>query len=232
MSEFNQQHQKVNQQYNADVINFHVIHESSVGAIVRTLTGSCLNEDSQQVEEQIKSFSDDPAQLQAILVQTLSHILREGKKRFKRQEGLFNFSDGMEGKELRERKEADTTDRKRLDLCQKVLDKLHDSGRQSRDTRVLAMIDRIDDCLVSTEQMLSKLKSVGEGKGLAALAIPGVLFFVIGGFGVHPAILLIALLYAAGVGAGYRYVYCTQRSIGKHLTELEAILGQLSEGQL
>ena len=214
-----------------------VIHESSAGVIVRLLTGSFSNEDAREVEEQIKSLPDDPAQLQAILAQTLRHILREGKKRFKQQEGLFNFSDGMEGKGFRDRMAMtnsggiDSVNRKRLDLCQKVLDKLHDSGHRSRDSHLLASIDRLDDSLINTEQLLHKLQLASMAKMFAMLGLMGIPMFFLMGFA-EPGFLILGLFYGALAGGGIWFFQRFQKSVGERLTQVEATVSQLAEGRL
>jgi uncharacterized membrane protein YqjE len=225
------------------VANQTVVQEVSVGALVALLTGRFTDEDALKAEKEIQALPNKPAELQQILAQTLRFLVRESKRRFKKQEGLFNFSNGSMGQTVKERMEIthgggiNSTDRKRLNLCQQVLDKLHEIAHQSRDRRVLEGIEKLDDSLLKTEQVMQKILLASIAKmftilGMVAIPVFGIPILFQPNIKVENVLLLELVVFAAIACPGIWYIRHSQAAIGSRLTEVEATLTQLVEGGL
>lgn len=216
------------------VANQTVVHESNVGSVVKLFTGFFSNENEKKIEEEIQALSNDPTQLKAILAQTLRHTLREAKKLFKQQKGLFNFTNSNLGLRnawaLKGSGGVGADNRKRLDLCQKVLDKLHDIGHISNDSRQLVGIDCLDESMIGAEQLLRKLKKSQEWK-LAVMLWMGSIGFAwfMAGFA-NPMVFLFWLLIFLPISIGGICLYQrSQEKIETRLTEIENTVNQMVE---
>jgi hypothetical protein len=186
------------------------------------LTSGFSSENIDKIEKQINSLPKESNELFAILAQTLRHINREAKKRFKKGEG----------------RGIDKASRKRLDLCQRILDTLHDIGHNTNDALLISDIDRLDDCLVETEQILKRQENAELVYGLfmfvGALGVPTwAVMALIAAFrteleeawGVYAMFLL-----TIAVTAGSYWVSCKmQGRIQKGIAHVENVVGELAE---
>ena len=216
-----------------------VIHESSIGSLIRMMTSGFSNERANEIESQIASLPDDPAELFPVLAQTLRHLLREAKRAFKQEKRLFAGASapGNFAEALKDAKAQVTglskENRKQLDLCKQILDKLHDVGHASNDSHLISDIDRLDDCLIETESLLKKRFTLRQSKMFVMLGLFGVpLFLVIGvmmlsagqGFG-----LLLALLYGCMAGVGYWFFTTTLTNLEQGIADAEKVTSELAD---
>ena len=138
-----------------------VINESSIGTLVKLFSGGSLD----QAEEKIKNLPNNPVEVVAILSQTLREILRESKRKFKSEKGLFNFSQGWKtillfmfpygvffiGSGI---------PKKRMELCQKILDHLHDLALKQRSNQLVHDVEFIDDKMIEIQGLYGKSKNI------------------------------------------------------------------------
>ncbi len=233
---------KVQGQY---VANQTVVNESSAGTIVRLLTGAFTSADARKAEEQIQQLPNEPKQLQAILSQTLTYIIREAKKIFRQQEGLLNFnfnfnSSATAGKGYFDRlalmtSGIDSTNRQRLELCQKILDKLHENGRNSRDAVLLTAIDRLDTSLIKTEQLLRmfpKTSTIRMYTFIPVMAAFGTLVLTFAAKRENGLMFLLTLLLGGASAAAVWYFNQREKKMAEQLSNLEKTVNELSNQSL
>jgi hypothetical protein len=195
------------------VANQTVVNESSVGTIVRMLLGGFTTTSKQEIEAQLP---DTAPELFAILAQTLHHQVRQEKLAFKKKGKLLgyggdhNANNPFAAMAANRKRNQEATERQ--ELCQKILDKLHDIGRRSRDKQLLEDIERLDNCLIETQR--AKAKNDGLeiwkvwGLVLTILTVLVLLLFLaalFGGQGSAIASTFVLLLLSGGGVAGIYY---------------------------
>lgn len=223
-----------------------VIQESSVGSIVRLLTSGFSGDSVRKAEEQIAALPDEPNQLFAILAQTLRHIIRDVKKQFKQEQGLFNMGGSVintnMGGSITQRMQdhiskstygVDKANRQRLGLCQKILDKLHDMAHNLRDRQLVTDIEQLDDCMVTAEQLFKKQVNIWFVKIFAAgglvMLVPMVLMGLVLLFQGEAGGLLFILIYPAMAGGGYWVFQRSHAAMEKGISDVEKVINELAE---
>ena len=214
-----------------------VIQESSVGSIVRLLTTAFSGDSLRKAEEQIAALPNEPNQLFAILAQTLRHIIRDAKKQFKQEQGLFNMG-GSVMQRMQDQLSmftggVDKANRQRLGLCQKILDKLHDMAHNLRDRQLVTDIEQLDDCMVTAEQLFKKRMTIRMAKMFVLLGlfglVPMVLLGLVGLFQGEAGLLVFSLLYGAIAGGGYWVYQRSHAAMGKGISDVEKVINELAE---
>lgn len=141
--------------------NTTIINESAVGALVKLFSGGSFD----QAEEKVRNLPNNPTEVVAILSQTLREILRESKRKFKSEKGLFNFSQGWKtillflfpygvffiGSGIPKR---------RIEICQKILDHLHELALKQRSGQLAQDVEFIDDKMTEIQGLYSKSKNI------------------------------------------------------------------------
>lgn len=142
------------------VANQTIINESAFSSIVKFFTGTYNSQNEENIDKQIEQLGNDPAQLENLLNQTLRHMLREVKNNFKQggnkkltveAKGIFAFN-----KEMSKTDGIGYENHSKISLVEKILNKLHDIGHDSKNPNLLLAIEKLDNCLITTKELLKK----------------------------------------------------------------------------
>ena len=225
---------KVNGQF---VANQTVVHESSVGTLVRMMTGAFSRTSAKEIEQ---SLPDTGPELFSILAQTLFGQIRQEKLQFKKERKLFGSGgDGNASNpwaQARAEKRRNEEAAERQTICQKILDKLHGIGQRSRDKQLLGDIEKLDNCLLETVAIKKTNATFKVFKIWGVLfAIGGVLsilLFLAGlltGFNLAPMFtgFLGALVTVGPLVWGYFFFHKTVAKQEAKFTKVEADLDEL-----
>ena len=214
-----------------------IINEEAIAPLLKLFTGILTNENIEKIEEKISHLPNNPVQLGTLLAKTLRHIIREAKISFKQQESLFSFDPNLSKLGHFERVnhvynigKVDSQNEKRLDLAEKILNKLHDIGSNSRNSQLILNIEKLDDCIINTRQLLLKINYLPITK----------MFVMIGGFGAIGGLLMLKVpngpewwfCYCLSFAGAYWWFKKNQSQILEKLISSENVLNKLVNNEL
>jgi hypothetical protein len=209
------------------------------------MTGAFSSDKARKVEA---SLPDNAEELCAILAHTLRHIIREAKRTFKQNKGLFNMGGASvvtpgsspftimreHWSGIKEASERSTEKKERMDLFRKILDKLHDVAHATNDTHLIDDVEKLDDCLITTQQLLSKQNTIPGARALAVLGLCAApLFFLVGIVGLiatgNPLLVLLSFFYGAFAAGGFWLFRFNQNAVESGISEVETAISELAE---
>lgn len=224
-----------------------VVNESNVGAILNLLSSPFTNKQADEISNLIEAIPDDHVGMMELLRKSLMQLVRQMKMEYKEAKntgfGMDTFtksygkfmksyfsaiSFGMLDKVWSKKDIA----AKRIELCKKILDKLHDSAVQRNHQNLMVKLETLDDHLISLQSLNKKNNSLifyrlgGAFFGLGFVA--GLLMGITGNaeesFGAHFGMVGICALASGGL---FFYSWKTQKNFESEIKTMEQSVPQL-----
>jgi len=224
-----------------------VVNESGVGTILKMLSSSFSNKQADEISEMIEAIQDDRPAMMELLRKSLLQLVRQMKVAYKEDKnsgmGLESISKSYANffksylsavsfgllDTVWSKKDIAT---KRVELCKKILEKLHDSAIMNNDQDLLGKLDNLDDHFISLQTLSQKNHSAlmyGFGAWyLAAIAVSTALasFVIPTTIG---TVTVLACAFCLGLGSVvlFRYVRTTREKFESEIKTMERTVPQL-----
>jgi hypothetical protein len=224
-----------------------VVNESGVGTILKMLSSSFSNKQADEISEMIEAIQDDRPAMMELLRKSLLQLVRQMKVEYKEgkssgmslesiSKSYVNFytsylstvSFGL----IRNYWSKKDIATKRIELCKKILEKLHDSAIMINDQDLLGKLDTLDDHLISLQTLTKKTNTASIWSGSVWLLAVIAVVTAFASFGAPTFagfVIVLACAFCLGLGSVvlFRYVRTTREKFESEIKTMERTVPQL-----